>query len=140
MHEHTLARIDVGVELVVLPLLVLATVGYIEHVLTHAGLTVGTLAEDIDHPASDGTNDLLVIFQQRTIRFTVDALAHRQVRNNNEGKFLIRERIVFHSDEGIAYPSSHDRTYNPRTINIPKSPILIYNKLFTGFVTEVEIL
>ena len=139
MHVHTHRRIDVGVELVVQALLKLPLVRYIEHVFTHTGLAVSRLAHDVDHAPGQCTHDLLVVFQQSTVRFTMGGLTDREVGHDNEWELLVRIRVLFHTDESVTYPCCDNRLNQTRTINITKSPILIHNKLFARFVSKVEV-
>ena len=139
MHVHTLTRIDVGVEFVILTLVKLALVGGIQHVFAQTGLAIGRLTHNVNHAASHSTNDLLIVFQQSTIGLTVAAFAHRQILLNDKWNLFVWERILFHANHGIAYPRSNKRLNHARTINVPVTPILVNNKLLARFVAEIEV-
>ena len=140
MHVYALPWVNIGVELVVQAFIKLAPVGGIQHIFANTCLTIGRLTHDINHASGDCSNDLLVVFQQSTIRFPVDTLAHREILFNDKGKLLVRERILFHTDQGIAYPRRYKRFYNSCLVVIPEAPVLIHHKLFAGFITEVKVL
>ena len=140
MHKHTLSWIDIGVEFVIHALIELASISGIQHVFTNTCLPISRLGQNVDHSSGNCTNDLLVVFQQSTIRLSVDALSHRQVLNHYKRQRLVWVWVLFQTDHLIAYPSSDDRNHFPGTINVTVTPILMNHELLARLILEVEAL
>ena len=107
--DDSVGRRHTGVELVVLTIVVAATVQWVKHAFGHALLTIGRSTQEVNHPASHSTQNLLVVFQQFGIRLTVQVPFYRQIRHHNEWELSIRERVLFHTNADVTDPGGNNR-------------------------------
>ena len=131
MFDDTSRRTHTGVELIVLPVVVPATIQWIKHAFGHALLTICRTTQEVDHSPSYSTQDLLVVFQQFSIRLTVQIPFYRQIRHHNEWELSIRERVLLHTNADVTDPGGNNRHQFTVTVNVAETPILIGNNLLT---------
>ena len=139
MLNHPLLWVHRGIELIVLPVVVAAAIQGIKHSLGKALLAIGRAAQQIYDASGDSAQQLLVVFQQFSIRLTKDFTFDWQVRNQDERNLAIRERVFFQADHRVTDPRGHDRLQRTVPFDVEVAPVFVGHHLFAGGVLECEV-